>query len=101
MTRVPVCENCGRPATIRWRIGQGEYAHNCDRCRHIAGYDPEPLSQERGLLDRTGAASYLGVSLDAFDAHIKPNVRVRMVGSKPMFTRAALDDYAESGAAEL
>jgi hypothetical protein len=53
------------------------------------------------LLDRAAAADYLGVSVDAFDQHVKRNVRVRMVGSKPMFTTAALDEYAASGAADL
>jgi hypothetical protein len=107
LSKVKVCANCGRPATIRWKLRRRDgtigRAYNCDKCLVIGGYDPEPINHDRprGLLDRTAAADYLGVSVDAFDQHVKPNVRTRMVGSKPMFTVAALDEYAEAGAAEL
>jgi hypothetical protein len=105
--KLAVCENCGRPATVRWKVprrdGGTRYVNDCDRCKVAGGYDPEPVNddQPRGLLDRSAAADYLGISVDAFDQHVKPNVRVRMIGAKPMFTTAALDEYADSGAADL
>ena len=97
----PNCGNCGRPATIRWKVGKS-LSYSCDSCSPLGGFDAEPINREPpGLLDRAAAAEYLGVSPDAFDQHVRPNVKVRTIGSKPMFTAAALDEYANSGAADL
>lgn len=107
----PACENCGRPATVVRATGRGD-AYTCDSC--IPGdWSPDdgvralnesaaPLDPTVALLSRADAARYLGgMSEDHFDRHVRPHVRVRMVGRTPMFARAELDAYAAGGSKPL
>lgn len=88
---------------MRWDSG----ALTCAKCRPGNGTSATPLMQEavdlgsRGLLNRKDAARYLGVSVDHFDDHVRPNVKERRVGSKPMFTPAELDRFADGGSESL
>lgn len=104
---MPACENCGKPATTRWDTG----ALTCDRCRPGDGESPTPLAVEavaltelraRALVTRAEAARLCGgISVDAFDDHVRPHVRERVVGSKPMFKPADLDKFADGGSVPM
>lgn len=114
-----LCENCHRPATLAWpayevgagNVAAGTYtAYTCDGCQpaHSTGAPPRSLAPVPvpggglpALLDRESAAAYLSLSTDAFDRQVRPYVKVRMIGSKPMFTPAELDRFAASGAQPL
>ena len=64
--------------------------------------EPKAAPTNVALLDRDQAASYLGgMSVDHFDRHVRPHVRVKLVGRTPFFRPADLDAYASSGAKEL
>jgi hypothetical protein len=107
----PVCENCGRPATVGRPAGRGE-VFTCDTCTP-GDWDPAdgvrslsatvaPLDPTAPLFSRADAARYLGgMSVDHFDRHVRPHVPVRLVGKTPMFSRAGLDAYAASGSKSL
>lgn len=101
---MPACANCGRPATMRWDSGD----LTCDNCRPGTGEVASSLVDEaadlhalraRSLVTRAEAARLCGgISVDAFDDHVRPHVRERIVGSKPMFKPADLDEFAAGGA---
>jgi hypothetical protein len=106
------CENCHKPATLVWPVVGGGEAYTCDQCNPAAwdtdAGSPQPIPVRSpvdpgkvALLGREDAAGYLGLSTDAFDRHVRPNIPERLVGSKPMFRPADLDGYAAGGAHPL
>lgn len=98
---VPQCENCGKPATLKWSPG-GQTT--CDRCRPGNGESATPLAVDVGarqLVSREEAAALLSVSVDTFDRHVRHKVKAKMVGNRPMYSVEELRAYAASGAKQL
>lgn len=50
----------------------------------------------RDVFTRAQAAEYLGVSLDAFDEHVRPHLPRVLIGARVRFLRADLDAWVAS-----
>ena len=54
-----------------------------------------PLRRDRLLVTKQEAAALLSMSVDHFERHVQPRLRVHRSGSKVLIPRAELDRYIE------
>jgi len=54
-----------------------------------------PLRRDRLLVTRREAAALLSMSVDHFERHVQPQLKVHRSGSKVLIPRAELDRYVE------
>lgn len=103
---IPTCENCGRPATIIRITDHGD-APTCDAC--VPGDwtgEAKPLPSDaradlsgRKALSKAEAADSLGVSVDHFEQHVMPDLRVISRGRRVLIPAAELDRWVADSAA--
>ncbi len=93
------CENCRNPATMYKRRSAGEVP-TCDRCKPADWTgEARPLVETlpdlsgRKALSKAEAADALGVSVDYFDRHVMPDLRVISRGARVLVPVDALDTW--------
>lgn len=99
------CENCGNPATLYRQTSAGEVP-TCDRCKpgDWTG-EARPLVETlpdltgRKTLSKAEAAGALGVSVDYFDRHVMPELRVVSRGARVLVPVDALDAWVSQAQA--
>lgn len=63
--------------------------------------EPPAVSDSTLLLSRTQAAKLLSISADSFDQHVRHKIKTVMIGDRPMFERADVLRFSQSGAKSL
>ncbi len=56
---------------------------------------PHPLRRDRLLVTKQEAAHLLSMSVDHFERHVQPRLKVHRSGSKVLIPRRELDRYVE------
>ncbi len=101
-----VCENCGKPATMLKVTSRGDVP-TCDVCKpgDWTGearpvLSPSPTSRGRTTLSKVEAAQLLsGMSVDHFERHVLPNLRVVRSGTKVLIPVTEIERWKEESAA--
>jgi hypothetical protein len=101
-----LCENCAKPATVWYVEASGARYLSCGRChRGERPIKSEPVVREladlgnRLSLSRTEAADALGISVDHFDRHVMPHLRIAQTGQRPLIPVEELRRFLDSNAA--